>query len=290
LVVHGRAIPILGDEDAATGSITVLGADTVAITGTEHLGPMGLRRLTWELDAFDVELVVSPCTVDVAGSRLTLRPMAAHPLLNVQKPQYRGAKRFQKRAFDVCFALFALLVTSPVLLITALVVKLTSKGSVFYTAERISADGQPFMMRKFRSMYDGADAQLAALLALNEVDGSVLFKMKEDPRITPFGRFIRRFSIDEMPQFLNVLRGEMSVVGPRPPLRREVATYDGEVRRRLLVKPGITGLWQVSGRSDLSWDESVRLDLTYVENWSMIGDLVIILRTVGAVLSRTGAY
>jgi lipopolysaccharide/colanic/teichoic acid biosynthesis glycosyltransferase len=144
-------------------------------------------------------------------------------------------------------------------------------------------------MLKFRTMVEDADKQLESLLSANDSDG-LLFKIRNDPRITPLGRVLRRFSIDELPQFINVLRNEMSIVGPRPPLRREVEAYDCEVLRRLLVKPGISGLWQVSGRSDLSWNEAVRLDLSYVDNWSMVGDLLIIVKTLRAVFDRTGAY
>jgi lipopolysaccharide/colanic/teichoic acid biosynthesis glycosyltransferase len=145
-------------------------------------------------------------------------------------------------------------------------------------------------MLKFRTMVDGADTQVDRLLALNESVGGMLFKIRQDPRVTPVGRMLRRFSIDELPQFINVLKQELSVVGPRPPLRREVAKYNGDVKRRMLIKPGVTGLWQVSGRSDLSWDESVRLDLSYVDNWSMAGDLMIIAKTLKAVLASDGAY
>jgi lipopolysaccharide/colanic/teichoic acid biosynthesis glycosyltransferase len=179
--------------------------------------------------------------------------------------------------------------TSPVLLAIAIAIKLDSRGSVFYTSERIGIDGRPFSMVKFRTMVQDADRQLASLLASNESDG-VLFKMKEDPRITRVGSFLRRYSLDELPQFINVLLDDMSVVGPRPPLRREVEAYDCEVLRRLLVKPGVTGLWQVSGRSDLSWTHAVRLDLSYVDNWSTIGDLLLIAKTVGAVVQKKGAY
>jgi lipopolysaccharide/colanic/teichoic acid biosynthesis glycosyltransferase len=175
-------------------------------------------------------------------------------------------------------------------LLAALAVKLTSRGPVFYRSERIGLDGKPFQMIKFRTMIDGADKQVGALEALNESAGGVLFKIREDPRVTRVGRVLRRYSIDELPQFFNVLRRDMSVVGPRPPLRREVDTYDYQVRRRLLVLPGITGLWQVSGRADLPWEESVRLDLRYVENWSLAMDLMILWRTVFAVLKREGAY
>jgi len=228
--------------------------------------------------------------MDVSGARLEMRPVAGFPLVHVEKPQYDGAKRFEKRAFDFVFAAIALVVASPVLLAAAIAIKLDSRGPVFYTAERIGIDGRPFAMLKFRTMVSDADRQLESLQNLNESSGGVLFKIKDDPRVTSVGKVLRRLSIDELPQFVNVLRQEMSVVGPRPPLRQEVETYDGDVQRRLLVKPGITGLWQVSGRADLSWRESVRLDLSYVENWSMVADLVIIAKTVRAVLLSQGAY
>jgi exopolysaccharide biosynthesis polyprenyl glycosylphosphotransferase len=261
----------------------------VAIAGTGDFGIQGLRRLIWELEPMGVDLMVSPGVMDVALNRLVMRPIAGLPLLQIEKPQYQGAKRFQKRAFDSCFAFAALAGTLPVLLVTALLIKLTSRGPVFYSSERIGINGRPFSMLKFRTMVKDADKQLESLRRNNESDG-LLFKIREDPRITPIGRILRRFSIDEMPQFINVLRQEMSVVGPRPPLRREVEAYDDDVQRRLLVKPGITGLWQVSGRSDLSWDKAVRLDLSYVDNWSMVIDVVIIAKTVRAVFQRKGAY
>ena len=265
-------------------------ADTVALTSAGELGPEGIRDLSWQLEKLGVDLVVSPGIVDVAGPRLTVRPVGDLPLIHVDKPQYQGAKRFQKRAFDVCFALLALLAASPVMIVAAMAVKVTSRGPVFYRAERIGLDGVPFRMIKFRSMVVDADRRLAEVADLNESVGGVLFKIRGDPRITRVGRLLRRYSIDELPQFINVVRGDMSVVGPRPPLRSEVETYDHRVRRRLLVRPGITGLWQVSGRSDLSWDDSVRLDLSYVENWSMLSDLAIAAKTVGAICRGSGAY
>lgn len=290
LTVQGREIPILGDETSAVAAIERCGADTVAVTHTEHFGVQGIRELMWQLETMDIDLVVAPGVIDVAGARLTLRPIAGFPLLHVEKPQYEGTQRFQKRAFDFCFALAALVATSPLLIAAAVWIKLTSKGPVFYRAERIGLDGEPFTMLKLRTMVDGADQQLERLLPLNEGAGGMLFKIREDPRVTSIGRLLRRFSIDELPQFINVLKRDMSVVGPRPPLRREVENYAGEVKRRLLVKPGVTGLWQVSGRSDLSWEDSIRLDLSYVDNWSMAGDLVIIVRTLKAVLASNGAY
>jgi exopolysaccharide biosynthesis polyprenyl glycosylphosphotransferase len=290
LLVHGREIPILGDESHALAAIARCGADTVALTGTERFGAEGIRQLMWRLETMDVDLVVAPGVMDVAEGRLALRPVAGFPLLHVEKPQYQGAKCFQKRAFDFCFALAALIGTSPLLIASAIAIKLTSKGPVFYPSERIGLDGKPFTMVKFRTMVDDADSQIESLLHLNDSPGGVLFKIRQDPRVTAVGKILRRFSIDELPQFINVLKQDMSVVGPRPPLMREVAKYNGDVKRRLLVKPGVTGLWQVNGRSDLPWDESVRLDLSYVDNWSMASDLLLIAKTVKAVLASDGAY
>lgn len=287
--VDGRDIPVLGGEGDVVGALALCGADTVAVTATEHLGPTGIRKLVWDLESLDVDLVVAPGVVDVAGPRLSMRPVAGLPLIHVEKPQYHGAQSFAKTSFDVLFALLALIVLSPIMIVAGLAIKLTMAGPIFYRSERIGLDGRPFAMLKFRSMIVGADEQMQTLLAVNDGAG-LLFKLREDPRVTPVGRMLRKFSIDEIPQFINVLRRDMSVVGPRPPLRKEVAAYDGTVRRRLLVKPGITGIWQVSGRSELSWDEAVRLDLSYVENWSMVGDLLIIGKTVRAVLAGDGAY
>lgn len=284
------ALPVLGDEGQVEEAIAKVGADTVALTATEHLGPEGVRELSWELDRLGVDLVVSPGMVDVAGPRLTMRPVAGLPLIHVEKPQYSGTKKLQKRAFDVCVAVTVLLMAFPLLLVSALAIKLTSRGPVFYLSERIGLDGKSFRMIKLRTMVADADTMVASLADKNEMDGGVLFKIRQDPRVTPIGRILRRYSVDELPQFINVLKKEMSVVGPRPPLPSEADSYTDQVRRRLLVLPGITGLWQVSGRSDLSWDDSVRLDLSYVENWSISGDLVIAFKTVRTVLGGVGAY
>ena len=286
-----NGVPVFTDDDDDLARVVAAcGADTVAVTDTERLGPQGIRDLSWQLEKLDTDLVVSPGMVGLGGPRLTLRPVADLPLMHLDKPQYDGAKCFGKRAFDICFSLLILLVTAPVLIGTAIAIKLTSKGPIFYHSERIGMDGKPFQMIKFRTMLVDADQQRPQLAALNEVNGGVIFKMRRDPRVTRVGRILRRYSIDELPQFINVLRREMSVVGPRPPLPAEVAAYDQRVRRRLLVRPGITGLWQVSGRSSLGWDDFVRLDLSYVENWSMMNDLLIALKTVRAVISGVGAY
>ncbi|WP_203011038.1 sugar transferase [Rhodococcus ruber] len=287
--VDGNRVAIYGDERSVVDALAESGADTVVVTATETLGHEGIRDLVWELEPYEADLVVATGVVDVAGPRMEMRPVAGLPLIHVEKPSYHGAKRSGKRAFDLAFSLTALLLLAPVFALVALAIKLDSKGPVFYRSERIGLDGEPFGMIKFRSMVTDADKQVTALLDRNEGAG-LLFKMRDDPRITRVGKFIRRYSVDELPQFINVVRREMSVVGPRPPLRREVENYDGVIRRRLLVRPGVTGLWQVSGRSDLSWDESVRLDLSYVENWSMISDLLIIAKTVRAVVGSDGAY
>ncbi|WP_059016477.1 sugar transferase [Mycobacterium sp. M26] len=291
LVVPGAGtIPVFGDESNVVGAVTLTNSQAVAVTATERLDGRGFRDLSWELEKLNIDLLVAPGVVDVAGPRLQMRPVAGLPLIHVEKPQYHGAKRFQKRLFDVAFSGLVLFLGLPILTVIALAIKLTSKGPVFYRQERIGLDGQAFRMIKFRTMVDGADKMLGDLAALNESDGGVLFKIRSDPRVTPVGRFLRKYSLDELPQFINVFKRDMSVVGPRPPLANEVKSYDDYARRRLLVRPGITGLWQVSGRSDLSWEDSVRLDLFYVENWSMVADLLIAIKTVRAILSHSGAY
>ncbi|ORB30698.1 sugar transferase [Mycolicibacterium parafortuitum] len=279
-----------GDESDVVDAVRITGSHAVAVTATERLDGRGIRDLSWELEKLDIDLLVSPGVVDIAGPRLQIRPVAGLPLIHVDKPRYNGAKRFEKRLFDIVFASTVLLLGFPFLLLIAAAVKLTSRGPVFYRQERIGLDGKPFEMIKFRTMVVGADSMVVKLAALNESEGGVLFKIRDDPRVTRIGRILRKYSIDELPQFINVLKQDMSVVGPRPPLAREVQTYDDHAMKRLLVRPGITGLWQVSGRSDLSWEDTVRLDLFYVENWSMISDLIIAIKTVRAMLSHSGAY
>lgn len=283
----GRFVPVLGNSRSLAEAMAMAEAGAVFVTDTEHLGPHGLKDLTWQLQGLGIDLMVSPNVVDVATPRITLRNVGAMPFLHLEEPQYEGATRWSKFLFDKTFAAAALLCLSPLLVGTAVAVKLSSRGPVLYRSERIGVGGVPFQMLKFRSMVQDADR------IKNELEsdsGGVLFKMKDDPRVTRVGAFLRRYSIDELPQLLNVLRGDMSIVGPRPPLRSEVEQYDEGVGRRLLVKQGITGLWQVSGRSDLSWDDTVRLDLDYVENWSLVRDAQIIWRTVRAVVRSQGAY
>ncbi|MEI8082064.1 MAG: sugar transferase [Actinomycetes bacterium] len=284
------AIPVLGNESAVARAAVDSGSHAVAVAATEQFHGTGLRHLSWELENLDIDLLVAPGVIDVAGSRLHMRPVAGLPLIHVEKPQYNGAKRFQKQAFDITFSSLALLCGLPLLLLIALAVKLTSSGPVFYRQKRIGLNGEPFEIIKFRTMVVGADTMLEEIAHLNESDSGVLFKIRKDPRVTPLGRFLRKYSLDELPQFINVITGQMSVVGPRPPLENEVASYDDHTMRRLLVKPGITGLWQVSGRSDLSWEDSVRLDMFYVENWSIMADVVIALKTARVVFTHAGSY
>ena len=282
-------VPVLGSVPDTRRLCDEVGADTVLVARGGYATSQDLRRIAWDLEGSSIDLIVVPSLTDVAGPRIHMRPVAGLPLLHVEQPQAGQAGGLSKRIFDLVVSLSAVVVLSPLLLVVAVVVKAHDGGPVFFRQSRIGREGKPFDMLKFRSMVVDAEQKLAEIAHLNESDG-VLFKVRDDPRITPFGRFIRRYSIDELPQLVNVLRGQMSLVGPRPPLPAEVDRYHDDVHRRLLVRPGLTGLWQVSGRSGLSWDESVRLDLYYVDNWSMLSDLVIIAKTVRAVFGKHGAY
>ncbi|MGW5381478.1 sugar transferase [Nocardia sp. NPDC003963] len=284
-----RDIPIVGNDRSVRSAVRRTGADTVVVMATDRLGPRDIRRLAWDLDAFGTELIVAPGIMDISGTRMSNQILAGIPMLHIERPQYDRALSSGKAVFDLCFAVLVLIAIAPLLLGLAAAVKFTSAGPVFYLSERIGMDGKPFRMIKFRSMYMRADREAASLISANG-GRALFFKLKDDPRVTPVGRFLRRYSLDELPQFFNVLFRDMSVVGPRPQVRREVHSYDGVMRRRLLVRPGITGLWQVSGRSDLSPEESVELDISYVENWSMLLDLRIIARTLRAVAGGAGAY
>ncbi len=285
-------IPLLGAVENAAEIAKRENAEFVLLSGTDAMSLRESRQLGWELEGTGIGLIVAPAMVDVAGPRVSMSPVEGLPLLHVDIPRFEGGKYFLKEAGDRLTALMLLAVGAVPMLVVAALIKVTSPGPVFFRQERIGRDHEPFAMIKFRSMYVDAEHRIQELRERQRAEGNeVLFKMKDDPRVTPVGRFLRRFSIDEVPQLINVLVGDMSIVGPRPPLRTEVEQWDdARVGRRQLVKPGITGLWQVSGRSDLSWDESVRLDLYYTENWSLAGDFVIVLRTVGAVLFGRGAY
>jgi exopolysaccharide biosynthesis polyprenyl glycosylphosphotransferase len=264
-------------------------ADTVAVLACPEMSGRRLRELAWELEKTDTDLCVAPALLDVAGPRTTIRPVAGLPLLHMDHPEFTGARRLIKAAFDRTFAVMALILLSPLFVILPIVIRCSDGGPAIFRQLRVGKDGQVFPAYKFRTMVLGAEKRKAELADRNEHDG-VLFKIRNDPRITPVGGWLRRWSLDELPQLINVLLGDMSMVGPRPALPEEADQYGEYVRRRLMVKPGITGLWQVNGRSDLSWDESVRLDLRYVENWSFVLDLQILWKTFSAVLHGSGAY
>lgn len=289
--VHQEAFPdlkVIADYKHAVAAIDQVQADTVIVASADDLSPNALRRLGWAMAERDVQWIVAPAMTDVAGPRIHARPVAGLPLVHVAFPTMDGPRRVIKRTFDLILSCLLVAVLSPVFLVVALIVKFTSKGPIFYQQERIGRRGVPFGMIKFRSMIQDADAQLAGLLEEQGTSDTPLFKVIDDPRITPVGKFLRKYSVDELPQLFNVVRGEMSLVGPRPQREAEVALYDDVAHRRLLVKPGMSGLWQVSGRSALSWEDALRLDLYYVENWSLSQDVIILFRTFKAVVVPEG--
>ena len=284
-----KDIPVLGVINDSVAIAQRVGAEYVLLTGNDDLSLSESRHLGWELEGTGIGLIVAPAIMDIAGPRVVMSPVEGLPLIHVDPAEFSGSKYFVKSATDKVMTVALLVLAVIPMAIVALLVKFTSEGPVLFRQERIGRDGDPFRMLKFRSMYSDAESRLGDLKQTHD-GNDVLFKMKDDPRVTPVGRWLRRFSIDELPQLFNVLKGDMSLVGPRPPLPSEAEMWDDRVFRRQLVKPGMTGLWQVSGRSDLTWDESVRLDLYYTENWSLGGDLLIMLRTVAAVFGRSGAY
>jgi exopolysaccharide biosynthesis polyprenyl glycosylphosphotransferase len=285
-----RGVPVMSSSIGFADALALTGATTVVVTDTEHLGHASLRDLAWELEGSNVDLILSPNVLNVSSSRLFLQDVSGMPMLHVSEPQYAAAARLSKRAFDLVGAALLLMAAAPLFVAAALAVKISSPGRVFYRQERIGRDGERFGMIKFRSMRADADEQLAALLAAEGKSLAELPKLTRDPRVTRVGSFLRRYSIDELPQLLNVFKGDMSLVGPRPQRDFEVAQYDRVAERRLRVRPGMTGLWQVSGRSDLAYAEAINLDVHYVENWSMTADLAILWRTARAVLASDGAY
>lgn len=287
--VAGTRFPIIGNVNSVSTVAAELGADTIIVASRPDGEPDFVKKLSWQLEGTAAELVLSSRLTDVAGPRISFAPVEGLPLIQVQIPSYEGGQHLLKRALDIAVATVALIPIALITPILALLVKIDSPGPLFFFQDRVGRDGRTFRIVKFRSMKTDAEQQLAALKQQNEGAG-LLFKMKDDPRVTRVGRILRKLSLDELPQFWNVLVGDMSVVGPRPPLPSEVTAYDGTVYRRLYIKPGITGLWQVSGRSDLSWDESVRLDLRYVENWSVMNDLQIMWRTAKVMVRPSGAY
>jgi exopolysaccharide biosynthesis polyprenyl glycosylphosphotransferase len=281
-------VPVYAGRDVLA-LVREVGADTIAVCGSASAEPGELRRLAWLLEGTGVDLVVAPQLTDIAGPRVHIRPIEGLPLLHVEEPTLSGIAWLLKNVLDRVVAALGLVVLSPLLLLVAVAIRISDRdGPVFFRQSRVGHEGRIFRVWKFRTMCVDAEERKATLDELNEADG-LMFKVRDDPRIFPLGRLLRATSLDELPQLINVLRGEMSLVGPRP-LPAEDGDYLGDVRRRLLVRPGITGLWQVSGRSELSWDEAVRLDLYYVDNWSLTYDLAILWRTIWVVLRRKGAY
>ncbi|MGA8978264.1 MAG: sugar transferase [Pedococcus sp.] len=287
-----EGVPVFGYPEEAMDAINLLDAEVVAVSSDPDLSGSGLRRLAWSLEERKVDLVIAPGLFEVAGPRLSIRPTAGMPLLHVERPSMSGARRVCKRLVDLVAAVVFLILTLPLTVVIAVAIRMDSPGPVIFRQTRVGAKGQTFSMLKFRTMCIDAEQRKADLRSFQAVDAGndIMFKMRHDPRVTRVGRVLRRFSLDEAPQLVNVVRGEMSLVGPRPPLPDEVARYEPDAVRRLHVQPGLTGLWQVSGRSDLPWDESLRLDLWYVDNWSLVLDVQILTRTLRAVLKGQGAY
>lgn len=287
--IDGHKVPILADMDSISDAVVDYDVDAVIIAGPVNRGSKYVQQLGWKLEESKTELVLATGLTNLAGPRIHTRPVEGLPLMHVELPQYSGAKHVMKRMSDIMLSMLALMVLLPSFLAFAVLIRRDTRGPVLFKQTRIGRDGKTFEMYKFRSMVVNAEEELAALRGENEGAGP-LFKMQSDPRVTKVGTWMRKFSIDELPQFWNVFKGDMSLVGPRPPLADEVAQYEDSVHRRLYIKPGITGMWQTNGRSALNWTDSVRLDLYYVENWSLTGDLIILWRTIKVLVRPVGAY
>ena len=289
--IEGTDIPVMGTVDAVDRAMAACGADTVVVTSTDDLPADKVKQISWGLQPGREHLILAPSIVDIAGPRLTTRPVAGLPLIHVETPRFTLGQRIVKRSVDLLLCGVGIVVLSPVLLAISVLVRLDSPGPVLFRQTRVGWRGRTFTMLKFRSMVIDAEERLQHLRdEARDAGNDVMFKMKDDPRITRVGAVMRKYSLDELPQLFNVFGGSMSLIGPRPPLVHEVELYDPHVHRRFLAKPGITGLWQVSGRSNLSWDATVRLDLYYVENWSLTGDVAILAKTIRAVLAKDGAF
>lgn len=277
-------VPVLGALADTMEAMSAIGADTLIVAGSDELDPDTMRRLGWSIADRDMHWVVAPALTDVAGPRIHARPIAGLPLVHVDFPRLEGYRRVAKRTFDIVAGSLILILTSPIMAYTAFQMRLEGPGPILYRQERVGRHSTVFSMLKFRSMVVGADDELQGLLDQQGTGSQPFQKITDDPRITKSGAFMRRHSIDEIPQLINVLRGDMSLVGPRPQRADEVKLYENGTERRLLVKPGMSGLWQVSGRSALSAEDSIRLDLYYVENWSFAQDMQILFRTFKAVV------
>jgi len=287
--IGSRVVPIVAGLDDVSRAVWKLSVESVIVAGDPRHGTDYVRDLGWSLEGRATEMVIASRLANIAGPRIHFRPVEGLPLMHVELPQFDGPKHVMKRATDVVLAGIGVVVLLPLMALIAVMIRSEGPGPVLFRQERVGRDGRRFTMLKFRTMVVDAEARLAALESLSDGNG-ILFKMKRDPRVTRTGRLLRKYSLDEIPQLFNIFAGTMSIVGPRPPLPREVEGYTDHVHRRLYIKPGLTGMWQVNGRSDLSWEESVRLDLYYVENWSLTVDFVLMWRTVKVVLRPAGAY
>lgn len=290
LTVPGGSLPVLGDQHSVEIALRLTNADALAVTAVEQLGQDNMKKLAWQLDSLDIDMIVVPGMADVAGPRLKLRPIDNLPLFHIARPRYDGPSSLGKRVFDLVFATLALVAIIPIMIVVAVAIKLDSPGPVIFRQERVGQHGKRFRILKFRTMVVGAESVQDKERAASQSGDEIFFKSAADSRITRVGRFLRATSIDELPQLFNVVGGSMSIVGPRPLAPGEGESVVHFVQRRALVKPGMTGLWQVCGRSDVSEAERIRLDHSYVDNWSGVQDLIIIFRTIRTVLKREGAY
>ncbi|MAO79650.1 MAG: exopolysaccharide biosynthesis polyprenyl glycosylphosphotransferase [Nocardioides sp.] len=282
-------VPVVGNTSDVTSLVKAVNADVIFFAGGSVGASSQLRETLWELERDHVQIVVAPSVTDISSERIKIRPVGGLPLIHIDPPTWSDAARWGKRTFDLVGSTLLIVAFAPLLAFTALQVKVHDGGPVFFRQTRIGRDSQEFGCFKFRTMVANAEEMVTSLQE-ERGQSALLFKMKDDPRITRPGKWLRRYSIDELPQLFNVWLGDMSLVGPRPQVAAEVAMYDRSMSRRLHVRPGMTGLWQVSGRNDLTPQEAIRLDLYYVDNWSMLQDLSILGRTVGAVLASRGAY
>jgi len=280
-------VPIAGRPDDVVSAAKHLRANSVAVVGQAQFDQETLQRVAWQLERSGIDLLVAPDVADLAGPRIRVTALNGLPLLHITEPRIGGVRRHVKSLYERLLAFPLLILTAPVFALAAILILVDEGRPIFYRQRRIGLGGRPFEMLKFRTMSPDADERLVGLLESNEHDGA-LFKIRQDPRVTRSGRWLRKFSIDELPQLLNVIAGDMNLVGPRPCLERERESFGEAAERRFLAKPGMTGLWQVSGRSDIPWEDAVLLDLYYVENWSPFMDLMITYRTLRTVLAGTG--